>query len=127
MTIVSVSLNDKILEEINTIQNEMGYSGRSEVIRSGVRLLISENKENENLSGEINAILILIHNQDREDIVSSIKHDFEDVTNTQIHNHLRNNKCLEIFVLNGKSERIKNLFKLFKSCGKMDYVKLVIA
>lgn len=127
MAIISISLNDKILEEINRIQSEMGYSGRSEVIRSGIRLLLSENKSNESLSGEINAILILIHNQDKEEIVSTIKHDFEDVTNTQIHNHLRNNKCLEIFVLNGKSERIKNFFKLFKTCGKMDYVKLVVA
>lgn len=127
MVIVSVSLNNKILEEIDRIEHEMGYSGRSEVIRSGIRLLISENKENEKLAGEINAILIIIHNQDKEDIVSDIKHDFEDVTSTQIHNHLKNNKCLEIFVLNGQSDRIINFVKQFKISGKMDYVKLVVA
>jgi len=127
MVIVSVSLNEKILEEIDRIQHEMGYSGRSEVIRAGTRLLISENKENEALIGEINAILIIVHNQDKEDIVSNIKHDFEDVTSTQIHNHLKNNKCLEIFVLNGKSDRIMNFVRHFKISGKMDYVKLLIA
>ena len=127
MVIVSVSLNDTILNEIDKIQQKMGYSGRSEVIRAGARLLISENKENEKLSGQINAILILIHHQEKEDIVSDIKHDFEDVTNTQIHNHLQNNKCLEIFVLNGDSNRIINLVRLFKTSGKMDYIKLVVA
>ena len=69
----------------------------------------------------------MIHNQDREEVVSNIKHDYEDVTNTQIHNHLGNNKCLEIFVLNGNSDRIKSLFNKFKSSGKMDYVKLFVA
>jgi CopG family nickel-responsive transcriptional regulator len=127
MVIVSLSLNEKILEEIDSIQKEMGYSGRSEIIRAGIRLLITENKENEKLTGELNALIILIHNQDREEIVSNIKHDYEDVTNTQIHNHLGNNKCLEIFVLNGNSDRIKSLFNKFKSSGKMDYVKLFVA
>jgi CopG family nickel-responsive transcriptional regulator len=127
MVIVSLSLNETILEEIDKIQREMGYSGRSEVIRAGARLLISENKENEKLSGVINAILLLIHRQEKEDIVSEIKHDFEDVTNSQIHSHLRDNKCLEIFILSGESKRIIDMVRLYKTSGKMDYVKLVIA
>ena len=126
MVIVSLSLNEKILEEIDRIQKEMGYSGRSEIIRAGIRLLITENKENEKLTGELNALIILIHNQDREEVVSNIKHDYEDVTNTQIHNHLGNNKCLEIFVLQGKAERIKEMHRLFNTNKKMDIVKLIV-
>lgn len=127
MVIVSLSLNETILKEIDKIQREMGYSGRSEIIRAGARLLISENREIEKLTGEINAILLLIHIQEKEDIVSDIKHDFEDVTNTQIHSHLMDNKCLEIFVLRGESKRILDMVRRFKTSGKMDYVKLVIA
>jgi CopG family transcriptional regulator, nickel-responsive regulator len=126
MTIISVSLNDVILKEIQKIQKEQGYSGRSEVIRAGIRNLISESKETDKLTGDINSILILIHKHEAEDAVSGIKHDFKDITKTQIHSHLEKIKCLEIFVLQGKSERIKEMYRLFKTNKKMDIVKLII-
>ena len=127
MVIVSISVNDKILEEIDRIQHEYGYSGRSEVIRSGARLLIAENKEKEKLSGKINSVLLLIHGQDVENSVSDIKHKFEDITKTQIHSHLRENKCLELFILEGDANRIKAMGRHFQVCGKMSYIKLINA
>jgi CopG family nickel-responsive transcriptional regulator len=127
MAIVSISLNDTILKEIDRIQNALGYSGRSEVIRAGARLLISESKEKERLIGKINSTLLLIHSQDIEDVVTEIKHRFEDITKTQIHSHLRENKCLELFVLDGDADRIKEMVRLFQTSRKMDYVKLIVA
>ena len=67
-----------------------------------------------------------IHNHDAENTVSEIKHKFEEVTTTQIHSHLKNNKCLEIFVLEGKSDRIKEMMRQFQTNRKMDLVKLII-
>ena len=127
MAIVSISLNDTILKEIDRIQNALGYSGRSEVIRAGARLLISESKEKERLTGKINSTLLLIHSQDIEDVVTEIKHRFEDITKTQIHSHLRENKCLEVFVLDGDADRIKEMVRLFQTSRKMDFVKLIVA
>ena len=127
MAIVSISLNDTILKEIDRIQNALGYSGRSEVIRAGARLLISESKEKERLTGMINSTLLLIHSQDIEDVVTEIKHRFEDITKTQIHSHLRENKCLEVFVLDGDANRVKEMVRLFQTSRKMDYVKLIVA
>jgi CopG family nickel-responsive transcriptional regulator len=127
MPIISLSLNDTILKEIDKIQKEQGFSSRSEVIRAGVRILFSENKEMESLTGKINSILLLVHGHDVESIVSKIKHNFEDITTTQIHSHLKNNKCLEIFVLEGDSIRIKELIRQFKTSKKMDLVKLIVA
>ena len=127
MPIISISLNDTILEEIDKIQHTMGYTGRSEVIRSGIRLLISENNEHETFTGEINAILLVIHSQDAESTVSNIKHHYEDVTTTQIHSHLKKNKCLELFIVEGESSRIKQMMGDFRTSRKMDLVKLLVA
>ena len=126
MTIISISLNDTLLKELDKIQKNMGYSGRSEVIRAGARLLISENNENDKLTGGINSIMILIHDQKAENIVSEIKHKFGEVSKTQIHSHLKRDKCLEIFVLDGKAEQIKEMMRLLKTSGKMEYIKLII-
>ncbi len=127
MPIISLSVNEKMLTDIDTIQKECGFSGRSEVIRAGMRMLIADIKDKGDLTGTINSVLLLIHDQDVEHRVTEIKHDFEDITSTQIHNHLQGGKCLEIFILDGDADRIKQLLTLFQISGKMDYVKLFIA
>jgi len=126
MTIISISLNENILKDIEKIQNEHGYSGRSEVIRASVRLLISESKDTERLFGEINSILLVIHHHDSENAVSDIKHNFKDITKTQIHSHFEKEKCLELFVLQGDAGRIKEMYRIFKINKKMDIVKLIV-
>ncbi len=124
--IISVSLSESLLEEISRIQMEMGFSGRSEVVRAGLRKLIAERKERERLSGRINSILLVVHEREDEDIVNKIKHEFDDVINTQLHSHLRGEKCLEIFILDGEAERIREIVDCFETCRKMEYVKLII-
>ncbi len=125
MTIISISLSEKLLEEIDQLKEELGFSGRSEVIRTSTRMLIADNQEKKALKGDINSILILIHDQKAEDKVTEIKHDFEDIINTQIHSHLKDNKCLEIFIMKGDAQRTNTIRKLFQTSKKMDYVKLV--
>jgi len=126
MTIISVSLNDKNIEEINRIQKVHGYSGRSEVIRAGLRLLISESKNSEKIFGEIKSILILIHNHDDERVVSDIKHKFKGEIQTQIHSHFKEDKCLEIFVLEGNADIIKEMVRLLQTSKKMDLIKFIV-
>ena len=94
MVIVSVSLSKKLLEDIDSIQNEMGFSGRSDVIRASARMLIADNREKSAMTGDTNSVLTLIHSQEVEDKVTEIKHDYEDIINTQIHSHLKEQKCL---------------------------------
>ena len=127
MTIISISLNDKLLTEIDQLQKELGFSGRSEVIRAGARMLLADNREKEKLEGQLNSVLLLIHTQKVEDTVTAIKHEFEDIISTQIHNHLREDKCIEVFILEGDAARINDLVRLFLTTRKMDYVKLIVA
>ncbi|RZN49962.1 CopG family ribbon-helix-helix protein [archaeon] len=126
MAIISVSLTDKMLHDIDAVQHELGFSGRSEVIRAGARLLIEESRSEERLHGTISSILILLHEKKAEDAITAVKHEFEDIINTQIHNHTMENKCLDIFILNGDAERIRQLSTTFQTSGKVDYLKLVV-
>lgn len=125
MTIISISLSEKLLKEIDGLKEELGFSGRSEVIRTSTRMLIADNQEKKTLQGNLNSILILIHHQNAEDQVTEIKHDFEDIINTQVHTHLKDDKCMEIFIMEGDAQRMITLWKLFQANRKMDYVKLI--
>ena len=123
--IISVSLSEKLLQEIDQLKEETGFSGRSDVIRASTRMLIADTQDKKNLEGDINSILILIHHQKSEDKVTEIKHDFEDIIETQIHSHLKEDKCLELFILEGDAERMNTLTKMFQTTRKIEYVRLI--
>ena len=124
MVVVSVSLSEKLLEEIDALRDELGFSGRSDVIRVAARMLIDEKKNLSEFSGEINAVLFLIHPRRVEDLVTQIKHDYEDIIGTQLHSHLKDGNCLELFIIEGESGRVRELAEKFLACGKMKHIKL---
>ena len=64
MPIVSISLNQEILSELDKLQKTMGFSGRSEAIRAGIRTFVSEEKQKLELTGNIHAILLVVHNDE---------------------------------------------------------------
>lgn len=126
MTIISISLNEKLLGELDSLKEDMGFSGRSDVIRAAARMLIDDNRQSKNISGKVNAVIFLIHSQKVEDKVTEVKHNYEDIINTQIHSHLKEENCLEIFILEGDASRIKDLARKFRNCGKMEHLKVIV-
>ncbi len=125
MPIVSISLNDQILAELDKLQKSMGFSGRSEAIRAGIRNFVSEEKQKTELSGNVHAILLVVHSDEFDHIVSGIKHNFEDLITTHLHSKIEGEKCMELFVINGEAERVSIITKDFQTNKKMDNVKLV--
>jgi CopG family nickel-responsive transcriptional regulator len=126
MPIISASFDDETLSELDFLCKSLSFSGRSEAMRAGIRSLAAENKSAEGLNGEIKAVLLLVHEEKMEKSASHLAHEFEDVVSTHIHSNLKREKCLEIFVLAGKAERIRALFKAAKSSKKMEYARLVV-
>jgi len=126
MPIVSISLNDEILSEVDKLKKSMGFSGRSEIIRAGIRNLISEERQHNNLSGLIHAILMVVHDEESEQIVTGIKHNYEELIDTHLHSKIDGNKCMELFLLHGQADKVDIMTKDFKTNRKMDQVKLVL-
>lgn len=125
MPIVSISLNDEILSELDKLQKSMGFSGRSEAIRAGIRSFVSEEKQKDQLSGKINAILLVVHNDEFDHIVSGIAHNFEDLITTHLHSKIEGDRCMELFLIKGNAEKVITFTKDFQTNKKMDTVKLV--
>jgi len=125
MPIVSISLNDEILKELDKLQKSMGFSGRSEAIRAGIRTFVSEEKQKSDLSGNIHAILLVVHNDEFDHVVSGITHNFEDLITTHLHSKIEKEKCMELFVIDGDAEKVSTMTKDFQTNKNMDTVKLV--
>ncbi|MDC0169895.1 CopG family ribbon-helix-helix protein [Candidatus Nitrosopelagicus sp.] len=125
MPIVSISLNDEILKQIDNLQKNLGFSGRSDAIRAGIRSFVSEEKQKEDLSGNVNAILLVVHNDEYDNQVTGIKHSYEDLITTHLHSKIEGDKCMELFMLKGEANLVTDITKDFQTNKKMDTVKLV--
>ena len=125
LTIVSVSLNEDILHEVDKLQKALGFSGRSEIVRAGIRNLLAEERDRQNLSGSLFAVLLAIHDEKSDDQVTMMQHDYDRLITTHIHNKIDGDRCLEIFLIKGKADEIKDMTKKFQSNKKMDHVKLI--
>jgi len=103
----------------------MGFSGRSEAIRAGIRTFVAEEKQKLKLTGNIHAILLVVHNDEFDHVVSGIKHSFEDLITTHLHSKIEGEKCMELFVIDGDAEKVSTITRDFQINKNMDTVKLV--
>jgi CopG family nickel-responsive transcriptional regulator len=125
MTIVSLSFPETMIAEMDQIQKIDGFAGRSELVRAAVRLLIEDSKEKDALSGHLNAIVIVTHDESNEAPVTKLKHEFEEIVRTHIHNKISHNNCVELFLLEGDAKKIGTMVREFQKEDKLKSVKLV--
>ncbi|MHB8566512.1 MAG: CopG family ribbon-helix-helix protein [Nitrososphaerales archaeon] len=126
MTIVSLSLPEELVKSMEQIQQSEGFAGRSELIRASLRLMLSDTREKDSLKGQINAILVITHDEFNEGPVTKLKHEFEDIVKTHIHNKLSRSNCVEIFLVEGDGRKISSMTKAFQKEEKLRSVKLVV-
>ena len=126
MTIVSVSLNENILDEIDKFQRSLGFSGRSEVVRAGIRNLLSEERRRQDLTGLVHALFLAIHDEKSDDQVTEMRHTYDKLIITHLHSKIDGDRCLEIFLLKGDANEIREMTKMFQSNKRMDNVKLIV-
>jgi CopG family transcriptional regulator, nickel-responsive regulator len=87
--------------------------------------MLSEEKKKEDLIGDIHAIFLVTHDEKSDDEINEMRHTYDKLITTHLHNKIDRDKCLEIFVLKGNADQIRGMTKLFQSNKKMDNVKLI--
>jgi CopG family nickel-responsive transcriptional regulator len=115
-----------MLQELERVQKAMAFSGRSEVVRAAIRMLLGEFKE-ESLTGRVSGVLLLIHDHEAESLVTNVKHNFLDIIHTQLHNRFKEGKCLELFLLEGEAERVREMTRTFQKADSIELTRLVMA
>ncbi|MBI4210110.1 MAG: CopG family ribbon-helix-helix protein [Candidatus Diapherotrites archaeon] len=126
MPIVSVSLDDETLSEADLLQAQLGIKGRSELVRSAIRMMVSDRKDKSLMKGDIDSVMLIIHADRHTPEFSAVRHRHGGIVKMQLHSHLKNHKCLEILVLSGDSGKIKGIYEELQASRKIDYVKLIV-
>lgn len=126
MTIISLSFPDQMVKELDQIQDSGGFAGRSELVRSAIRLLIEDRKEKDSLLGHVNAVVVVTHDESNEAPITRLKHEFEDIVKTHIHNKISRSNCVELFLVEGEGKKVASMTKAFQKEEKMKSVRLIV-
>jgi CopG family nickel-responsive transcriptional regulator len=125
MPIVSLSLPDQMLKSMDEIQESVGFSGRSELVRAGIRLLLEDTRQKNSLKGQMTAVIVVGHNKEDEAPVTMLKHKYEDIVKTHVHCKVSHEDCIEVFVLAGDGREIASMTKEFEKERKIRSVNLL--
>jgi len=112
VTVVSITLPAELLRKFDEFIEKRGYYSRSEGFRDAVRSLISESEIAKLETGNIAATIMTTCDYLRKDVdlkMTEVRHEFDDVVIENVHRHIGEKYCLEIFIAEGSNDRILNL------------------
>jgi len=127
MTIISVSVPEKLLQRVETSIKEQGFANRSEIIRQALRTFIMESRSLKELEGEIAASITIIYKREStKGQISEIQHSFGNIISTFLHAHIDEDHCLEVIVVNGEATTIRKLVEAFRTNEQINQIKISI-
>jgi CopG family transcriptional regulator, nickel-responsive regulator len=88
--------------------------------------LFEDSRKKDSLSGETSAIMVVTHDEANEAPITRVKHAFEEIVKTHIHNKISKNNCVELFLLEGDGKKIGSMAREFQKEDKLKSVKLVV-
>ena len=124
MTIISMSVNESLLEKFDQISDKKGYTTRSEAFRDAIRKIVREGVWDEEIGGNIVIIMILYDKSQPKTKISYLHHQFEEIQ-TNMHMHLDDSNCLEIFIAKGEGMRLKGIIKRIREIKGIKQVEFI--
>lgn len=116
MVVVSLSIPDELLADLDTVLGEGRSASRSEVIRQALRNYISEYRELSEMRGVVIAtITVLYDKEEKNDGHLGLQHEFGEIITSYLHSHLSDDSCLEVMVIKGDASRLKQLIDGLKA------------
>ncbi|MFQ6068284.1 MAG: CopG family ribbon-helix-helix protein [Candidatus Bathyarchaeia archaeon] len=112
MTVVSITLPGELLRKFDEFVKARGYYSRSEAFRDAVRSLIAEAEIARLEEGLVATTIMIVCDYARKDVdrhVSEVRHEFDDVVVENVHRHIEEKYCLEVFIAEGNYQRILDL------------------
>jgi CopG family nickel-responsive transcriptional regulator len=127
LTIISISVPERLLERIDISVGERGFASRSEIIRQALRGFLREDKSLRDIEGKVVATITIIYEREtNRERISNIQHDYGHVVSTFLHAHIDENYCLEVIVVKGEASLIRKLVDALRANEEISQIKTVV-
>jgi len=126
MTVISITLPAELLRKFDEFMKTRGYYSRSEAFRDAIRSLIAESEIAKLETGSVAATIMTTCDYERKDVdvkMTEVRHEFDDVVIENVHRHIDEKYCLEIFITEGNNDRILNLINRLRGMHGIQQVR----
>jgi len=120
MVVISVSLSSKELKEFDEISKELGFSSRSDAVRSALAKFISANRLVLGAEGEGHYFVSISYQEKKKHQVTEIIHEYSDVIKSSLHTHF-NERCVEQIIIIGNHEKVMSFTEELSSLKDVRY------
>lgn len=124
---VGVSIPSDLLQKFDRLVEKKGYENRSKAIRDLVRdSLIAEEAETRTGRGLGSVTLVYDHSvTSLTDKLMELQHEYHEMIVSSLHVHLTRHLCLEVVVLHGMFQRVKEVADHLISLKGVRHGKLI--
>jgi CopG family nickel-responsive transcriptional regulator len=126
ITVISITLPPDLLRKFEDFITAKGYYSRSEAFRDAVRGLINESELAATQTENVAATIMVTCDYQRKDVdlkMTELRHEYDDVVIENVHRHIGEKYCLEIFIAQGSNSRILNLINRLRGMHGIQQVK----
>ena len=124
---IGVSLPSNLLQRFDEILSKRGYSSRSEGIRDAIREYIIDYEWISEVHGDRIGVISLIYDHKQRgvgDSLMDLEHEFVGIVVSTLHIHLDEDNCLEVILIKGDAEHIREIRERITALKGVKYVKL---
>lgn len=123
MGVVSISLPDSLIAELDEAIQADGYKGRSEYLRAAVRHYLQDRQRPE--GSHVHGSITIVYHHGKEARISDIRHAFHDVVLSMMHTHCEPETCMDVLIVGGPADRIRALTEALERDRDVERARLV--
>lgn len=125
LVVISISLNEQNVKDLDAIQKELGFSGRSEAVRTALRMLVAERNERKKMVGHVDGALIIVTEMGSSESIDEIYHKNQEMIKTHIHNHVGDDRCMNLLMIGGEASRVNKILDELERLEGVSYLKFI--
>jgi CopG family transcriptional regulator, nickel-responsive regulator len=124
MAIVSASLPDALVDEMDAAIRKGDYKGRSEFLRAAVmdRLQTTHPPQGAHVHGSIT----VVYPHGKEARISEVRHAFHDIVLSLMHTHCEEETCMDVLIVGGAPKRLAELQETLERTRDVRRSRLVV-
>jgi CopG family nickel-responsive transcriptional regulator len=123
-----VSMDAQLLRRFDELIAKMGYDNRSEAIRDLVRDRLVETSWEEQ-TNQVAGVVALVYDHDMRllgDHMTDMQHDHGNLVTSSMHVHLDEHNCLEVIVMRGTGQQLRQLGQRLLSLRGVKHGRLLM-
>lgn len=123
-----ITLPNDLLRDVAEFMKETNIRSRSKLISEALRMYLAERKFLLQRVSEVVGGVFIVYNHERGETLMrlvDVQHKYLDIIKSVLHMHITHEKCMEILVIEGKTDKIRELVSALENIIGVELVRII--